>query len=73
MKVWELFCEAKDRYINNEIKNYRAETEEELARKFEKSFYSMTFIVFFYVCIIVMATIGIIGATIIEVVRALVG
>ena len=73
MQVWELYCDIRDTYVKKNIQIYRAKTEEELVRKFERTFYAMTLTVISYILLIAMAIMGIVGATILEVVRALVG
>lgn len=72
-KVWELYCDIRDTYVKKNIKSYRARSEEDLCRKFERIFYAKTMVVISYILLIVMAIMGIVGATVIEVVRALVG
>ena len=73
MQLWELYCDIRDTYVKKNIQIYRAKTEEELVRKFERTFYATTMVVISYILLIVMAIMGIVGATLIEVVRAFVG
>ena len=64
---------VRKKYVNYKVKRYLAMTEEELVRKYEQMFDSITIGFIFYMTLIFLIFGTIIGSTIVEVVRILVG